>query len=92
MSRPGLGSMSVEQLDPCLCTHIVYAFATIKDGHLMTTEEYDLNERVNASRWTDMVELGFIQKINSLKMNSPQLKTLLAVGGWVGFLILVQYV
>lgn len=33
--RPGMGRFNPEDINPTLCTHVVYAFATLKD-HLLT--------------------------------------------------------
>ena len=39
--RPGAGKFEPENLDPSLCTHIIYAFAVIKDSKLVSFEWND---------------------------------------------------
>ncbi|RWS01579.1 Sar s 18 allergen (chitinase-like protein) [Dinothrombium tinctorium] len=41
LKRPGLGKFDTENLVPTLCTHIIYAFAGLKDHKLASTEETD---------------------------------------------------
>lgn len=65
--RPGLGKFKPANIDPSLCTHLIYAFATIKNNQLATFE------------WNDE---QLYQEFNALKAKNPSLKTLLAVGGW----------
>ncbi|XP_078497432.1 acidic mammalian chitinase-like [Lissotriton helveticus] len=53
-------------VDPCLCTHLVYAFATISDNKIATMDESDDN---------------LYKMFNSIKERNYWLHTLLAVGG-----------
>lgn len=72
--RPGLGQFQPEMIDPLLCTHVVYAFATIKDNKLAASEpDTDLSTPY---------EDGMYDRILKLKEKNPRLKVLLAVGGW----------
>ncbi|EDW04732.1 GH12757 [Drosophila grimshawi] len=73
--RPGEGKFGVEDIDPFLCTHLVYAFLGINEtGELRIIDPYlDLED--NGGR-------GNIKKFNALKLKNPTLKTLVAVGGW----------
>ncbi|XP_034479846.1 acidic mammalian chitinase [Drosophila innubila] len=73
--RPSEGRFGVEDIDPFLCTHLVYAFMGIKEtGELRIIDPYlDLED--NGGR-------GNIKKFNALKLKNPTLKTLVAVGGW----------
>uniref|UniRef100_A0A3Q0QRE9 Acidic mammalian chitinase n=1 Tax=Amphilophus citrinellus TaxID=61819 RepID=A0A3Q0QRE9_AMPCI len=66
--RPGVGKYLPENVDPHLCTHLIYAFSIISSSNEITTYE-----------WNDDV---LYRSFNALKNSNPQLKTLLAVGGW----------
>ena len=58
-----------ENVDPFLCTHLVFAFAYIDETTLtLTTVEKNDEE--------------MYKRINNLKKINPKLKTLLGVGGW----------
>ncbi|XP_017962072.1 chitinase-3-like protein 1 [Drosophila navojoa] len=73
--RPKEGKFGVEDIDPFLCTHLVYAFLGIQEsGELRVIDPYlDLEDNGG---------LGNIKKFNALKLKNPTLKTLVAVGGW----------
>ncbi|KAL2090876.1 hypothetical protein ACEWY4_013139 [Coilia grayii] len=65
--RPGAGKFTPANVDPYLCTHVVYSLATISyDNQLVTTE------------WTDE---DMYKQLNNLKLTNPNMKTLLSVGG-----------
>ncbi|XP_021173859.2 acidic mammalian chitinase [Fundulus heteroclitus] len=66
--RPGLGKYTPENVDPNLCTHLIYAFSVISPSNELSTFE-----------WNDE---ALYKSFNALKNRNPQLKTLLAVGGW----------
>lgn len=74
--RQSLGAFNVEKdVDPFLCTHLMYSFFGIQEtGELRVIDPYlDLED--NYGR-------GNIKKFNALKLKNPTLKTLVAVGGW----------
>ncbi|KAM3872056.1 acidic mammalian chitinase-like [Diretmus argenteus] len=66
--RPGVGRFMPADVDPNLCTHLIYAFSIIDNSNQLATYE-----------WNDEV---LYKAFNELKVSNPQLKTLLAVGGW----------
>jgi len=72
--RPNDGKFVPESIDPFLCTHIIHAFAKVNnEGEIMPYEWNDEN-----TEWSK----GLYQKTIDLKIQNPELKVLLAVGGW----------
>ncbi|EDO43261.1 predicted protein, partial [Nematostella vectensis] len=64
----GLAKYTPDNIDPSLCTHIVYAFAKMNAD----------NSKLAMFEWNDA---AMYKKVNDLK-SSSNMKTLLAVGGW----------
>lgn len=50
--RPGAGGFTPEDIDPQLCTHVIYAFATLKNNLLSEGNDKDVEmyERLVALR------------------------------------------
>lgn len=74
--RPGRGSFSINNLNPDLCTHVVYSFAGLDVDH-DTIKALD--------PWQDLEDnggKGGYKKLTSYKVSHPHLKVLLAIGGW----------
>jgi chitinase len=67
------GKFFPENIDPFLCTHIIYAFAKITNGQLAPFEWND-----ESTDWSK----GMYERTIDLKKINPNLKILLAVGGW----------
>lgn len=82
--RPGDGHFSIEDIDPQLCTHIIYSFAKVQGNDLATTEGNDPGLLMNDI--FRRIIIGFpiemYKKIIALKEQNPDLKVMLAVGGW----------
>ncbi|XP_077293999.1 chitinase-3-like protein 1 [Arctopsyche grandis] len=75
MYRPGAGKFDVENIDPFVCTHLIYSFVGLETwGGIRVMDP-----------WQDLVEdwgRGGYQRFNNLKKVNPQLKTIVAIGGW----------
>lgn len=65
--RPGVGRYTPDNINPKLCTHIIYAFAKVINSEIKTVE------------WNDD---QMFEKFKQMKDSNPGLKTLIAVGGW----------
>ena len=77
--RHGNGFFDVEDIDPFLCTHLIFGFAGIDyaTNKVKVLDEY--NELDPGSpHWGK----GAYRRFTGLKAMNPSLVTLLAVGGW----------
>ncbi|XP_050522809.1 uncharacterized protein LOC126895227 isoform X3 [Daktulosphaira vitifoliae] len=69
--RPGTAKFSPQNINPYLCTHLIYAFGGLdKENGLKPYDKYQ------------DIEQGGYAKFNGLKTYNKNLKTLLAIGGW----------
>lgn len=74
--RPADGKFTPEDVDPTLCTHLIYSFAGLNSS------TWDI---VSLDPWMDLRDnygLGGFHKTTSLKASYPHLKVSLAIGGW----------
>ena len=47
--------MTPEDIDPCLCTHVIYAFSEMENNQLVPTEKHDHKDGKQPGkdgRWT----------------------------------------
>ncbi|CAB3227295.1 unnamed protein product [Arctia plantaginis] len=69
--RPGTARFNPQNINPYLCTHLIYAFGGFtKDNSLKPFDKYQ------------DIEKGGYAKFTGLKTYNKNLKTLLAIGGW----------
>ena len=68
-----MGKFTPTDIDPNLCTHIVYAYAVIDRDNLIVKP---------GDEWLD-VEKNNIKSFIALKKLNPKVKTLITIGGWV---------
>ena len=73
--RPGLGKFSPENIDPFLCTHVIYAFAKLSDDYQLRPFEWNDDDSVVGQGQ------GMYQRLVKLKDKNPKLKIMIAVGG-----------
>lgn len=71
--RWGDGLFDVEDIDPFLCTHIIFAFAQLGENN--TIEAYDAYNDLE-DNWGK----GAYVRFTGLKNQNPELKALLAIG------------
>nr|CAH0111505.1 unnamed protein product [Daphnia galeata] len=79
--RNGLGQYGVDKLDAFECTHLIYGFSVL-DSVTYEMKVYD--------SWVD-IDLGGYQTFTGLKKQNPNLKTLIALGGWNDSAFSTQY-
>lgn len=76
--RPGNGRFDVGDIDPFLCTHLVFGFAAL--------DNYTMDKIIAYDPWNELCpnEPGgngcAYKRFNELKNINPNLKTLLAIG------------
>jgi len=74
--RPDLGKFDVENIDPFVCTHVIYAFAGLNAAtyEIMSLDTYnDLYDNYGKGAFNRFADLATI---------NPDLKCMLGIGGW----------
>ncbi|XP_074647503.1 acidic mammalian chitinase-like [Tubulanus polymorphus] len=72
--RTGFAKFLPGDINPDLCTHIIFAFAKVVDNDITN---YEWNDEDGADG-----RVGLYSQFVKLKEKAPQLKALIAVGGW----------
>ncbi|CAH1793388.1 unnamed protein product [Owenia fusiformis] len=73
--RPGEAKFLPENIDPHLCTHILYAFAKLSDSDY-TMKPFEWNDL--STEWSK----GMLERVVGLKKLNPKVKVLVSLGGW----------
>ncbi|KAK0081746.1 hypothetical protein PV325_007400 [Microctonus aethiopoides] len=75
--RPGNGNFNITRdIDPSLCTHLVYTFVGLKNNEISILDPWaDLSSDAGGHK-------NGYALFNALREKNPQLKTLIAIGGW----------
>ena len=74
--RWSYGLFDVEDIDPFLCTHIVFGFAGLN------SETYTIESLDEYNDLPDNWGKAAYRRFTGLKYFNPNLKALLAIGGW----------
>lgn len=70
--RSKIGKFKAEDVDPSLCTHIIFSFGWMKKGKISTSEANDVV--------TDGSKVGHYEQVTNLKRLNKDLKVLIAIG------------
>ena len=74
--RNGKGKFDVEDIDPFVCTQVIFGFAGLRASNSTIVALDPYNELYED--WGK----GAYNRFTSLKKRNPELKTILAIGGW----------
>ncbi|KAJ8680393.1 hypothetical protein QAD02_016180 [Eretmocerus hayati] len=73
--RSGNGQFKISDIDASLCTHLIYTFIGVTDdGNVRILDAYQDLEK-------DYGQKGY-KRFNALRNNIPNVKTMIAMGGW----------
>nr|CAD7402861.1 unnamed protein product [Timema cristinae] len=83
LTRTGDDQYRIEDIDPSLCTHVIYAFADLaSDGTIRVGDpSTDLPSGLGRDGWFSAEFPDGYNRLNLLKQQNPNLKTLISIGG-----------
>jgi len=73
--RRGIGKFGPEDIDPRLCTHIMYAFVNLTENFELAPFEPEIELSTNGKK-------GSYEILQDHKKTNPKLKTIISLGGW----------
>lgn len=73
--RPSPGNFDVENINVNLCTHLIYAFIGVNPNGTVRIDDPANDLYDNGGR-------GAIERFVALKSKNPELKMMVAIGGW----------
>lgn len=76
MYRPGDGKFQMEDIDPSLCTHVMYGFTKLENNVITVFDPWGDDK----DQWGG--GLNGYRRFTELKKTNPDLKTIIAIGGW----------
>ncbi|XP_065569864.1 chitinase-3-like protein 1 isoform X2 [Artemia franciscana] len=75
MNRNGGGKLEVDDIDPFICTDVIYAFAGLDSDSSIVSLRKEIDLLEDGGK-------GGYERFTSLKELNPNLKTWISVGGW----------
>lgn len=79
--RPANGKFRAENVNPNLCTHLIYTFAKLS-GNRIALYDPDLDDGDTDWRSGKRWGRGMIRRMNNLRNYNKNLTTMIAIGGW----------
>lgn len=79
--RPGTGKFEAENVNPNLCTHLMYGFAKLQNNKIAL---YDPDLDDGDEDWNSGLNWGhgMIRRMVNLRTYNPHLTTMISIGGW----------
>ncbi|CAG2104302.1 unnamed protein product [Medioppia subpectinata] len=81
--RPNAGQFQPANMDPNLCTHMMYGFAKLNE-FTNKIEVFEADLDLGDESWESGLHWGrgMYRHFNNLRQKNPNLKTMISIGGW----------